>query len=114
MNGIDRIVIVNPGPAICDFCGSETVVRRYHTEDFVALVTGPIAHESQGDWAACGTCSQLIDTDDRRGLCERALSSIIHNDPSIALMGPKVVGYLEQMHGQFFARCEGYSEYVQP
>jgi hypothetical protein len=112
MNGMHRIMIVNPGPAICDFCGSETVVRRYHTEDFTALVTGPIVHESCGDWAACGNCSLLIDAEDREGLCQRSLESIIHQDPSVVLAGPKVVGYLQQMQGEFFDRCRGYSEYV--
>jgi hypothetical protein len=51
-------VSVPPEAAICDFCRSTPVVCSYPCESFRLMGTN---WGSQGDWAACETCRDLID-----------------------------------------------------
>lgn len=60
---------------ICDFCGSGSISYRYPAETFnVSDIIDPafIPWGSEGDWAACRECSELIEQDRRFDLALRA------------------------------------------
>lgn len=57
---------------MCDFCGKQEVSWIYPAEDF------SIDHmnwASEGGWAACGDCSELIEDGEYKGLIDRAMVS---------------------------------------
>jgi hypothetical protein len=56
---------------VCDFCLEGNPRWAYPARDF-DLQVGPVAHHSQGGWAACPTCHDLIERDDFEQLLQRA------------------------------------------
>lgn len=59
---------------ICDFCSETTPMWRYSVRDFnVEFAPANMVSVSVGDWAACDQCHKLIEADNYRELCERAL-----------------------------------------
>jgi hypothetical protein len=64
--------------AICDFCSSENVVKRYPAADFTApapFSNHVLEQVSMGDWAACPTCASLIDRGQWNTLLNRSIDS---------------------------------------
>lgn len=83
---------------ICDFCSSEDVRWSYPARDFVARVV-PIAG-SEGGWAACDACHDLIEADDLDGLAKRSAETFVEKNGAI-FDQPELVAMLRQLHQQF-------------
>lgn len=88
-------VPVEPGPGdervgICDFCSGQHPVWRYPVTDFDVKYGQHVSHPERfgvpymstsiGDWAACERCHTLIETDNYRELCERAVRNGLGKD----------------------------------
>lgn len=63
----------------CDFCDSREIAWRYRAKSFALATTltfKGITHTfpwgSEGDWAACDTCSNYIEAEDWDGLADRS------------------------------------------
>lgn len=74
----------------CDFCYSTKVIWSYPCESFEFY---PI--NSEGNWAACDICHDLIESDDRIALMERAIATA----ESQGMTFPKDV--MLQFHDEF-------------
>lgn len=85
----------------CDFCTEPHPTWGYPAKDF-ALETGlPIGILSDGWWAACDTCHDLIEADNRTALLTRALDKLVGQVP-MEYARPMMT----DLHGKFFAhRC---------
>lgn len=60
------------GRGICDFCSSDTpAVTEYEARDFV-MQNGQL---SSGGWAACPSCSRLVDSRDMEGMAKRMVET---------------------------------------
>ena len=72
INGILKRGKVENGRGICDFCSSDTpAVTKYEARDFV-MQTGQL---SSGEWAACPSCSRLVESRDKEGLAKRIVET---------------------------------------
>src|SRR5262245_30638356 len=74
--------MTNPEKPICDFCSSKEIRWRYRCESFgLTLVflgkRGQIDFPwfSEGDWAACETCSALIEGGKWDALAKRSVDT---------------------------------------
>lgn len=91
-----------PEDAICDFCARKNPpYKDYPCKDF----PNPESQTwSRGAWAACHTCADLIDSDDRDGLSMR--SSLMFQFEWGDLFPDLAEVHLEdakRLHGRFFA-----------
>jgi hypothetical protein len=91
----------------CDFCSVPGPVWRYPARSFVAYCAPNLAGESVGDWAACGKCHVLIETDDARGLAHRSLNELILKHPEAGAAAAVLYEQLAELHQQFFAHRSG-------
>jgi len=57
---------------ICDFCSSPDVTRRYRAKSFVDPARLGI---SDGDWAACDVCADLVDGEHWKALENRSIET---------------------------------------
>lgn len=88
--------------AICDFCSRKNPpYKSYDCKDFMNIES----HSwSRGAWAACHTCADLIDSDDKEGLAMRsALMFQFEWGDKIKVPIEDLMAELRQMHGRFFA-----------
>ena len=83
--------------AICDFDSDPDVRWRYPADDFEMPGTG---WASQGDWAACDPCSDLVEADDWDGLAERCLIGVVKHREAIRVR-------LMNLHERFAAARTG-------
>lgn len=83
---------------ICDFCSSPDVVWSYPAADFVLSDTG---QASEGAWAACHECAELVQAGDREGLLKRSLSGFPE------FMREPVRSHVRELHRRFFDAREG-------
>jgi hypothetical protein len=91
---------------LCDFCSAKTPAWCYPAASFIAMTIGPLVSSSEGGWAACDACHRLIAADDREGLAQRSLSTLIEAHPEMAAVREELIGSLRHLHAQFFAhRC---------
>lgn len=60
---------------ICDFCSSPDITRSYPCEEFEMIEIGSIHQVSEGAWAACTPCAELIDADKWEELAVRSVDS---------------------------------------
>ena len=98
---------------ICDFCASELVVSKYDAKDAILIIDlggMPIEYASHGAWAACKTCSMLIDTDNQETLKTRAVALMIQE--GIDLPIEFVTEYIDAVHGLFFRVRTGKKETI--
>lgn len=85
-------------PDECDFCSSKDVLCRYPCMDFDASSAEAgflYASESEATnlvlasknyWAACATCSRLVEKEDIDGLVEHAVKALASDmNPSVRL-----------------------------
>ncbi|HEY1437399.1 MAG TPA: hypothetical protein VGG82_07840 [Casimicrobiaceae bacterium] len=95
---------------ICDFCSAPKVLWRYHAHDFVMdIPEAPVDWGSDGDWAACDICHELIERDERNGLAYRsALRFAIQHDVEMKLILPRI----RDLHTQFWTMRVGKAEPV--
>jgi hypothetical protein len=91
---------------LCDFCSAKAPAWCYPAASFVAMTIGPLVSASEGGWAACDECHRMIAADDREGLAQRSLSTLIEAHPEMASVREELIGSLRDLHAQFFAhRC---------
>lgn len=98
------------GP-ICDFCSSTAVDRRYKTVSFKSDAATKLmaAYDlqgmgfSEGDWASCATCADLIDRDKWELLAERGARTYFKKHPEMKGLIPKKVlkARLMELHEEF-------------
>lgn len=99
--------------AVCDFCSAKPVVWSYPARDhsmgaLVAVHPDPevpihVIHvESNGAWAACEPCRELIDRGARDALAERARRRMPWPQPETI-----EVDLLRLAHDEFWANREG-------
>jgi len=72
-------VAVAPSGYECDFCSSRPVLKIFSCRNFLIpwTKTWAFQHESNGGWAACRTCAELIDTGQWQELSNRALRAFV-------------------------------------
>ncbi len=66
---------------ICDFCSSPDVSWNYDAISANAFQVEEITLASIGGWAACETCSTLIEAGDREGLRKHSLATLAETSP---------------------------------
>lgn len=66
---------------ICDFCSSTPVYAAYQCEDFVCVKNEDYEESSIGAWAACKTCSDLIEAERWKDLLERSVETFMQTNP---------------------------------
>lgn len=93
---------------ICDFCSSPAVVKSYACESFQAFQLshpqkGDLIGTSEGHWAACQVCADLIDHN-----CWEALLTRSYETISVKPNGPAekeiLMGFIRGLHNEFRAR----------
>jgi hypothetical protein len=92
---------------LCDFCSAKAPAWCYPAASFVAMTIGPLVSASEGGWAACDECHRLIAADDREGLAERSLATLIEAHAEMASVQGELIGSLRDLHAQFFAHRYG-------
>ncbi|MBX9601361.1 MAG: hypothetical protein K2X35_10160 [Bryobacteraceae bacterium] len=93
--------------AKCDFCSDLAPAWYYPATDFVAFEIGPVVSKSEGSWAACDCCHDLIERGDRAGLAERSASMFVVANPESAEVIDSLRGELKRIHDLFFSNCYG-------
>ena len=79
----------NPPSARCDFCSSPDPIKDYECDDYVMRIVhledgrevNTQELDSIGVWAACHTCSDLIESDNEEGLIEHSAREFIRITP---------------------------------
>ncbi len=71
---VRRLVPVPTGE-YCDFCTSGTIFKLYSCSNFVFNDMRIFQRGSEGVWAACSKCAELVDGDRWAELTERACST---------------------------------------
>jgi len=93
---------------ICDFCSDKEIGWRYPADDIVEL---SVMWGSSGDWAACDTCHDLIEADDRKGLTERSVDRFYIHHPGMVPDTPDarrmMFQEISQLHAAFFIARSG-------
>jgi hypothetical protein len=92
---------------LCDFCSAKAPGWCYPAASFIAMTIGPLVSASEGGWAACDECRRLIAADDREGLAQRSLATLIEAHPEMASVQGELLGSLRDLHAQFFAHQSG-------
>ncbi|MCW5979600.1 MAG: hypothetical protein KIT09_16095 [Bryobacteraceae bacterium] len=92
---------------ICDFCSEPNVAWRYPAQSFLAYVIAGVFGESVGDWAACRTCHELIETGDQSGLLERSLGTLLEKNPGMRPAEEELRRQLADFHRMFFSHRTG-------
>lgn len=79
MAEIERQRYQHAGPPICDFCSAPPLwlFPAEHFDMGTNVFDPAIVHRSESDWAACQECHDLIQAEDRQGLAERTLTTIV-------------------------------------
>lgn len=60
---------------VCDFCSSPAIAKTYACQSFEAIKTPQFVATSEGNWAACQVCADLIDHNCWDALMERSLET---------------------------------------
>jgi hypothetical protein len=86
---------------ICDFCSDTKVVKSYKCADFATAVATnkeTLIIRSDGMWAACQICADMIDNNRWDELKQRSMeTSGLADSPLRAAME----AYLDELHGGF-------------
>lgn len=98
---------------VCDFCSSAGPVWRYPARTFIAYCAPNVAGESVGDWAACETCSGLIEADDKLGLAERSVEQLISDHPEFREVRTDLCEELMRLHVKFFENRCGHASRIE-
>ena len=98
---------------VCDFCSSASPIWRYPARTFIAYCVPNVAGESVGDWAACETCRQLIEADDRRGLAQRSVEQLISDHPEFRKLRTDLCEELMRLHAKFFENRCGHASRIE-
>ena len=85
----------------CDFCTEPHPTWGYPAKSFELDVGLPVGLVSEGGWAACDVCHDLIEADKRDALLARALDKLVGQLPM-----DEARELMATLHGRFFAnRC---------
>lgn len=68
---------------VCDFCADPHPIRVYAAEDFTMMKKSALPQASEGAWAACKVCTELIDSHRWSELTSRALDNICRSNPNL-------------------------------
>lgn len=88
----------------CDFCSSSRVAWGYPAENFVVVSIGGLG--SDGGWAACGPCSELIEAKDWEALTRRAAEAAVKRSGGL-LNFQEVSRTLRSLYAQFSEHRKG-------
>lgn len=91
---------------VCDFCGWQGVQWTFPARSFEIPTPGP-TQGSEGDWAACEKCKELVENHDRIGLARRATEASIERQPELRGLTAQVYASVADLHRQFFAHRTG-------
>ncbi len=92
---------------ICDFCSEPNPAWSYPARNFISHAAGGLVAESIGAWAACETCHELIAADNRAGLTERSVSTLLAKQPDLDVARIGVTAELRELHAKFFLNRAG-------
>jgi hypothetical protein len=98
---------MNNSNLLCDFCSAPSPAWRYPARTFLAYCIPNIAGESVGDWAACDSCHDLIESDDKRGLAKRSLDELISKHAESREAAAVLYEELAGLHQKFFEHRTG-------
>ena len=91
----------------CDFCASQAVQWSYPAESFVIPMPSPLPDwGSDGPWAACACCHDLIEA----GKVEDLLRRSIETCPAgniMEIFGVDLASMIGELHAQFHKRRLG-------
>lgn len=92
-------------PPICDFCSEPNPRWQYPASDFIMHVPGPDDYGSEGAWAACDACHDLIEAGDGDGLAKRSADKFARNTPGM----PRsfLLSRIRELHEGFWSRRKG-------
>jgi hypothetical protein len=90
----------------CDICYAETPTWDYPVKSFQMPALNWVSIEN---WAACDTCHDLIEADDRIALNQRSLGTFILPDGSTPpeWERPFLLEIIEQLNEKFYANRLG-------
>jgi hypothetical protein len=88
---------------VCDFCSMSPAEFLYDADDFILDLGTPFVHFSDGGWAACKTCADLIDANDQTNLVNRGYQAWRRR----GLPPGDALGLLSTIHSAFFASRKG-------
>lgn len=97
-----------PVQIVCDFCSTpaeEKDLWTYYCPDFryPYVVVGMVSEGSQGNWAACDACHDLIEANDQRALTVRSMDMEEKRDPSTSPHRAVLFALGNAIHKGFFA-----------
>lgn len=98
---------------ICDFCSNAYTVWRYTAtpSEFTLSVDGVsllVLQDSDGQWAACAVCHDLIEQDHRLALLARSLVNQYETYPQVQCIPINVaVQFIQGYHNTFFSHKYG-------
>lgn len=84
---------------ICDFCSSPAPAWRYPARSFQSA---QFQSQSFGDWAACESCSALIENNAPGWLLVRSVASFLEAHPEALEESDLVARYIHELHDMFF------------
>jgi hypothetical protein len=104
---------IQEGEGRCDFCSTYQILWRYPARDFTMDV-GPgydpegEGHDhdwgSDGDWAACSWCHDLIEAENRGGLAYRsAVRFAVEHEVPLSAILPRIA----DLHEKFWEHRMG-------
>lgn len=95
------------GSLRCDFCSSPDVKWDYPAEDFMVKMPkdAPADWGSEGGFAACDLCHDLIEKDDRNGLLDRSVKTFVEMYGGIA--EPELRVGISKVHDGFWRSRKG-------
>jgi hypothetical protein len=100
--GLD--VEVRTDEPICDFCSTRQVGWSYFARDF-RVADPDLGWGSRGGWAACDSCHEYIEANDRKRLAQRSAELFFKFNPQIpddAKMRKIILDHVRVMHEVFF------------
>lgn len=108
-----RLTVGPEETPVCDFCSSEKIVKDYDCPDFLIPVVNAMGQRgelgSQGKWAACQICADLIDAGQQDQLMARALQTCYAQHPSWPKDGPIAEGLVKFIHDLHMGFWKGWA-----
>ena len=85
---------------LCDFCSSPNPVLRFGAQDFVTLkiAASNLTVTSEGDWAACPTCGELLAAHKIKLLAARSAVGFHAKYPQIPATVPELAQHFYEMY----------------
>lgn len=94
-------IVAEPGKEVCDFCWNPSPVTAYQCPDFMWAKQSPLPQVSEGAWAACAACADLIDREDWHSLTHRAFDSFLRRHEVPFMDQPALFATMQELHRLF-------------